>query len=227
VNPLHPLLTPDELLSTTRAVRKRLDFDRPLDLSLVRECLELALQAPNGGNGQNWHFVLVTDPEKKASLADIYRKGWAIYSSTFRDLIPADEKPLAQQGITQQGISERMAGSGDYLARNMHRAPVLLIPCFSGRVDHAEDNASLMQAGQYGSLLPAVWSFMLAARARGLGTCWTTLHLFFEEEAASVLGIAYASVTQAAMIPVAYALGDSFRRGPRLSLDPLLHIDGW
>lgn len=225
VNQLH--LSPDELLTTTRAVRKRLDFDRPLDLALVRECLELALQAPNGGNGQNWHFMLVTDPQKKASLADIYRKGWAIYSSAFRDLIPPDEKPLAQQGITQKGISERMAGSGDYLARNMQRAPVLLIPCFAGRIDHAGDNASLMQASQYGSLLPAVWSFMLAARARGLGTCWTTLHLFFEEEAANVLGISYTSVTQAAMIPVAHVRGDVFHRGPRGNLDEVLHINEW
>jgi nitroreductase len=120
-----------------------------------------------------------------------------------------------------------MAGSGDYLARNMHRAPVLLIPCFSGRIDHAGDNASFMQASQYGSLLPSVWSFMLAARARGLGTCWTTLHLFFEEEAAAVLGIPYATVTQAAMIPVAHALGDTFRPGPRVPLDDILHLDGW
>jgi nitroreductase len=225
VNQLH--LSPDELLSTTRAVGKRLDFDHPLDLALVRECLELALQAPNGGNGQNWHFVLVTDPEKKTRLANIYRKGWAIYSSAFHDLIPSDEKPLAQQGITQKGISERMAGSGDYLARNMHRAPVLLIPCFAGRVDHTGENASLMQASQYGSLLPAVWSFMLAARSRGLGTCWTTLHLFFEAEAANVLEIPYESVTQAAMIPVAHILGDAFHRAPRVSLDEVLHMNRW
>ena len=109
----------------------------------------------------------------------------------------------------------------------MHRAPVLLIPCFAGRVDNAVENSSLQQASHYGSLLPAVWSFMLAARAWGLGTCWATLHLFFEEEAASLLGIPYEAVTQAALIPVAHILGDGLRRGPRISLDEILHVNGW
>jgi nitroreductase len=215
-------LSPDELLSTTRAVRKRLDFDRPLEMSLVRECLELAIQAPNGSNGQNWHFVVVTDPQKKEKLADIYRKGWAIYSRGFHEMIPLDDKPRAEQSIF-----ERMAGSADYLARNMQRAPILLVPCFSGRVDKGGENLAMSQASSFGSLLPAVWSFMLAARARGLGTCWTTLHLFFEAEAAGVLGIPYESVTQAALIPVAHALGDAFHTGPRKPLENVLHMDTW
>jgi len=218
--PVH--LSPDELLSTTRAVRKRLDFDRPLDLYLVRECLQLAIQAPNGSNGQNWHFLVITDQQIKVRLADIYRKGWEIYLRGSAFQVPADAKPRSAQSY-----EERMGASGDYLARNMHRAPVLLLPCFSGRVDRITDNPSFLQASFYGSLLPAVWSFMLAARVRGLGTCWTTLHLFFEEEAAGVLGIPYASVTQAAMIPVAYALGDTFTTGARKTLDAVLHVDGW
>lgn len=216
------VLSPDDLLSTTRAVRKRLDFDRPLDLNLVYECIQLAIQAPNGSNGQGWHFVLVTDPQKKQKLADIYRKGWAIYLRSSNFKVPPEGKPRAEQSY-----EERMGASGDYLARNMHRAPVLLVPCFAYRVDKIEENGAFIQASTYGSLLPAVWSFMLAARARGLGTCWTTLHLFHEREAAEVLGIPYEEVTQAALIPVAYALGDVFRPGPRKPLADVVHMDGW
>jgi nitroreductase len=217
-----PFLTPDELLSTTRAVRKRLDFDRPLEMSLVRECLELAIQAPSGGNGQNWHFVIVTDPDKKQQIGDIYRKGWAIYSRSFRTQIPSNDKPRADQTSF-----ERVAGSAAYLAENIHRAPVLLIPCITGRVDQAQRLPAASQAGHFGSILPATWSFMLAARARGLGTCWTTLHLMHEKEAADVLGIPYESITQAALIPVAHVIGDAFRPGPRKPLDDVLHIDQW
>jgi nitroreductase len=215
-------LTPDELLATTRAVRRRLDFDRPLDLALVRECLQLAVQAPTGGNAQGWHFVLVTDPQKKEKIGDIYRNGWDIYSRSFSDRIPPEDKPLAEQTH-----AERVSGSAAYLAKNMHRVPVMLIPCISGRAGSAENDPSVRQASHYGSILPAAWSFMLAARARGLGTCWTTLHLMFEAEAAAVLGIPFESVTQAALIPVAHVLGGAFHPAPRKPLEDVLHIDGW
>jgi len=215
-------LTLDELLSTTRAVRRRLDFDRPLDLALVRECLQLAIQAPSGSNRQGWQFVLVTDPQKKEKIADIYRKGWEIYSNSFRDRIPPEDKPLAEQ--TRE---ERVSSSAAYLAKNMQRAPVLLIPCITGRVGSAEKDPAAKQAGHYGSILPAVWSFMLAARVRGLGACWTTLHLMFEEEAAAVVGIPYAAVTQVALVPVAHALGGAFHPAPRKPLDDVLHINSW
>ena len=215
-------LTPDELLSTTRAVRRRLDFDRPLDLALVRECLQLAIQAPSGSNAQGWHFVVVTDPAVKLALGDIYRKGWAIYSRPFRDRLLPQGKPRAEQTP-----AERVASSAAYLAENMHRAPVLLIPCINGRVENAKRFPAMEQASHYGSILPAAWSFMLAARARGLGTSWTTLHLMFEAEAAAVLGIPYESVSQVALIPVAHALGEAFRPAPRKPLDGILHIDHW
>ena len=215
-------LTPDELLTTTRAVRRRLDFDRPLDLDLVRECLQLAIQAPSGSNSQGWHFVLVTDPQKKAAVADIYRKGWDRYSRSFRDRIPPEEKSLSEQTP-----AERVSGSAAYLAKNFQRVPVMLVPCIRGRVGSAEKDPSASQAGFYGSILPAVWSFMLAARSRGLGTCWTTLHLLHEAEAAEVLGIPYDTVTQVALIPVAHILGEGFRPAPRKPLDDILHINGW
>jgi nitroreductase len=220
--PLTLALTPDELLSTTHAVRRRLDFDRPLDLDLVRECLQLAIQAPSGSNRQGWHFVLVTDPQKKQKLADIYRKGWDIYSRSFRDRIPPEDKPLSEQTP-----AERVSGSAAYLAKNFQRTPVILVPCIAGRVGSAAMDPSANQASHYGSILPATWSFMLAARARGLGTCWTTLHLLFEEEAAAVLGIPYDSITQVAMIPVAHALGGTFHPAPRKPLDDILHMNGW
>jgi nitroreductase len=215
-------LSPDELLSTTRSVRRRLDFDRPLDLALVRECLDLAIQAPSGSNRQGWQFVVIADPDKKQKLADIYRKGWEIYSRPFRDRLPPEDKPRAEQS----GF-ERTAGSAAYLAKNLQRAPVILLPCIQGRVGSPANGPAFEQASLYGSILPAAWSFMLAARARGLAACWTTLHLMFEEEAAALLGIPYGSVTQTALIPVAHALGDAFRPAPRKPLEDVLHIDGW
>ena len=203
-------LTPDELLSTTRAVRKRLDLERPVELSLIYECLQLAVQAPSGSNAQGWHFVVVTKPDVKEKVADLYRKAWSIYSRPFRSMIPRN----------------RVASSAAYLAEHMHQVPVLLVPCVAGRTDDAGMN-TLSQASQYGSILPAVWSFMLAARARGLGTCWTTLHLMYEQEAATVLGIPFESITQVALIPVAYTQGETFKPAQRKPLEGIVHVNGW
>jgi nitroreductase len=212
-------LTPDELLTTTRAVRKRLDFDRPVEMSVIRECLEIALQAPSGSNAQGWQWMVITDPAKRREIADIYRRAFAIYESgpMAADKIHADDPLMAP-------VQQRVFASAKYLADNMHRPPVLLIPCFLGR---AESGGAIGQASQYGSLLPAAWSFMLAARARGLGTAWTTLHLMFEHDAAKVLGIPFEEVTQTALIPVAYTRGTDFKPGARKPLDPVLHVNKW
>jgi nitroreductase len=212
-------LSPDELLTTTRAVRKRLDFDRPVEMSVIRECLEIALQAPSGSNAQGWQWVVVTDPAKRMEISDVYRKAWAIYETSpmAADKVHADDPALAP-------VQQRVFESAKYLAANMHRAPALLIPCFMGR---AESGGAIGQASQYGSLLPAAWSFMLAARARGLGTAWTTLHLMFEQEAAKVLGIPFEQVTQTALIPVAYTKGTDFKPGARKPLEPVLHVNQW
>ncbi len=212
-------LTPDELLSTTRSVRKRLDFSRPVEPEVIQECLELAVQAPTGGNRQGWHFVIVTDEAQRKALGDIYRKGYKLYrqitASTYKpgSLPPEQEKTLS-----------RVRSSSDYLAEHMHEAPVLLLPCMWGRVD---GKPSQEQAGFWGSILPAAWSFMLAARERGLGTTWTTIHLFYEREAAEALGIPYEKVTQAALIPVAYTLGTDFKPAPRKDMDSILHWNRW
>jgi nitroreductase len=212
-------LSPDELLSTTRSVRKRLDFSRPVEREVIRECLDLAVQAPTGGNSQLWHFVVVTDAAKRLALGDIYRKGWELYLN-----LPGSSGRLFASDPRRAEIQQRVLDSANYLAAHIHEAPVLLIPCLRGRVDNAP---SVAQAGHWGSILPAAWSFMLAARARGLGTSWTTVHLFFEQEAATLLGIPFEKVTQAALIPVAYTKGTSFAPAAREPVDRSVHWDGW
>ena len=207
--PLLPLNL-DELLSTTRAVRKRLDFDRPVERSLIEECLRIALQAPTGGNRQRWHFVVVTDAAKRRAIAELYRRGWHVY--------------LHFEDPVREAVQRRVGESAQYLADNLERAPVFLIPCLPGRMDGLPASA---QAGAWGSVLPAVWSFMLAARARGLGTAWTTLHLGHEREAAEILGIPYQDFTQAALVPVAHVRGTDFKPAHRIPLAEVVHWDTW
>jgi nitroreductase len=212
-------LTPDELLSTTRAVRKRLDLGRPVEREILEECLALAQQAPTGSNRQDWQFVVVTDPEKRAALAELYRRGAAIYRAS-----PTSARNTVIEDPVRRATYERVRASADYLAEHIHEVPVHLIPCIAGRL---EAQPVVVQAGRWGSILPATWSFMLAARSRGLGTCWTTFHLHFEEEAARVLGIPYADYSQAALIPVAHTIGTSFRPAPRQPLDSMVRWNSW
>lgn len=216
-------LDPDELLTTTRAVRKRLDLERPVPIELVRECLEVALQAPTGSNAQGWHFVVVRDAAKRKRLAEIYQRAWGEYPA-----MPFSVLNVHKDDPSMAPLQQRIASSGDHLAANLDRVPVHVIPCLAGRFENIPGPmATLAQASMYGSILPATWSFMLAARARGLGTCWTSLHLWYEEEAAEVLGIPYAEITQCALIPVAFTKGTDFKPGPRRPLDRVLHVDRW
>jgi nitroreductase len=218
-------LTPDELLTTTRAVRKRLDLERPVGLDVIRECMEVATQAPTGGNTQGWHFVVVTDSEKRAALAAIYKKAWALYKKAPGSVFDLFTKEASGRRKDQLG---RVADSADYLVDNLQRVPVHVIPCIGGRVNKMSgDFASVGLASVYGSILPATWSFMLAARARGLGTAWTTCHLMYEQEAAELLGIPYDQVTQVALIATAWSIGTEFRKSLRNPVDDVLHIDQW
>ncbi len=217
----NPLLnmSPDELLSTTRSVRKRLDFSRPVEPELLNECLELAAQAPTGSNAQGWHFIVVTDPDKRAALGEMYRKGFEIFygnRAAAEANLPADDPAYV-------ATTKRVIDSAEYLAEHMGEAPVMLIPCIDVRTDGL--NAAI-QASIWGSLLPAVWSFMLAARSRGLGTCWTTLHLVHEAEAAELLGIPD-NIMQGALIPVAHTLGLDFKAAPRRDMERIIHHDSW
>lgn len=214
-------LSPDELLSTTRSVRKRLDFSREVEPELIQQCLELAVQAPTGGNSQNWHFVVVTDAQQRQALGDIYRKGFEIYSEQY---IARRAAAVSKLPAERQETLRRVMDSTVYLVEHIHEAPVLLVPCVWGRVDGLN---AIEQAGVWGSIVPAVWSFMLAARSRGLGTCWTTFHLFHEQEAAEVLGIPYERVSQVALIPVAYTLGTDFKPAPRVPMEKIVHWNKW
>jgi nitroreductase len=212
-------LTTDELLSTTRAVRRRLDLTRPVSRELVEECLRLGLQAPTASNRQNTHFVVVTDPEKRAALGDVYRRGVEVYRKLPQ---PWTQSRLADP---QHAASmPRVATSAAYLAQHIQEVPVYVIPCTTVRT---EGQPIAVQAAVWGSVLPSTWSFMLAARVRGLGTCWTTLHLFFEEEAARILGIPYREVMQAALIPVAYTRGTDFKPAYREPVERFVHWDAW
>lgn len=211
-----PTLTPDQLLSTTRSVRLRLDLSRPVDRSLLEECLDLAQQAPTGGNQQGWSFVVVTDPAKCRELGRLYKLGWDSYRQALAERAPPQSAPNRD--------ALRVFRSAQYLADHMGEVPVLLIPCIAGRTEAAPIEH---QASVWGSILPAVWSFMLAARERGLGTCWTTLHLFHEREAAALLGIPHDDVMQTALIPVAHTIGEEFRPGARQPLASIVHWDAW
>jgi nitroreductase len=210
-------LNPDELLSTTRAVRKRLDFDRAVPKHLIEECIQLAFQAPTGSNRQGWHFMVIEDAEKKKAIADLYAKNFFAYASM--------KGPAYADGDTRAARQDAVKDSATYLAENFHRSPYMVIPVMEGRAPESMPIA--MQAGMWGSLLPAFWSFMLAARARGLGTAWTTLHLPNEKEAAEILGIPYDKYTQGGLTPVAFSQGTDFKNAPRLDSASLTHWDTW
>jgi nitroreductase len=208
----------EQLLTTTRAVRRRLDLGRPVAEGLLRECLTIALQAPTGGNEQRWHFVVVADPARRAAVADVYRQAAITFAGRAR---PPRRRELTDD---ERAARRRVLASAGYLFEHLHEVPVLVLPCVEGRAD-AGDLAD--QATAYGSILPAVWSFMLAARARGLGTSWTTAHLVHEAEMAALLGIPYPEVTQVALIPVAHTLGDDFKPALRRGLDEVAHWERW
>ncbi len=210
------LATVDKLLTTTRSVRKRLDYSRPVPLEVIRQCVEIAIQAPTGSNQQGWSFVVVTDADKKKQLADLYRKGVEIYARMPQPERSADDLRTRQR--------PRILDSSIHLVQTMEQAPLLLIPCIEGRFEGA--SPQFAQASVYGSILPAVWSFMLAARARGIGSAWTTIHLMFEKEAAAVLGIPD-HVTQVALLPLAYFTGEDFKPARRIPSREFTYLNTW
>lgn len=209
-------LSPDKLLAATPAVRKRLDLSRPVPRQLVEDCLRLALQAPTGGSRQTWHFLVITDKNKRQAIGDFYKRAWYAHNAgRFRDYAPGD---------IRGDRLDKLVDSARYLADHMHEVPLMLLACIEGRTERA---ATARVAAQFASIYPAVWSFMLAARTRHLGTVLTTAHLDYEREVAEVLGIPHERVMQAALVPVAYFLGDDLRPSPRLPLEAVTHWDGW
>jgi nitroreductase len=205
--------TVDHLLTTTRAVRKRLDLQRPVEPEVIEECLRLAIQAPTGGNSQGWRWIVVTDPATRAVIADAYRATWGPYSAASRAAI-ADAD-------TQQ---QRVIDSASYLADHLHDVPVHVVPCIYGR--EFGGGALVDAAGVFGSIYPAVWSFQLALRSRGLGSAFTTLHLPRAGEVATALGIPD-GVIQTALIPVAYFTGDDFQPATRRPVEEVTYWNRW
>lgn len=211
----------DEALATTRAVRRRLDPDREVPVELIRECVELALQAPAGSNVARTRFVVVRDPALRSALADLYSE---VYRGSYRDSAGYIGR-VAREDPAAAATQERTARSADALERALHQVGTVVIACLDGvRLDGASAMAS---ASMLGGVLPAMWSFMLAARARGLGTCWTTMHLAREREAAELLGIPYERVQQVCLTPLAFTTGDRFGRARRPAVDEVVHWDRW
>jgi nitroreductase len=204
------IATVDELLSTTRAVRKRLDLTRPVSREIILECIQLAMQAPTGSNAQDWRWLVITDADKRAAIADIYRRVGAEY--------------LAYAAAnTSDAQTRRVYSSAMSLTETLAQVPVHVIPCLDRRFDGAP---LLIAATAWASIIPAGWSFLLALRSRGLGSVWTTMHLAKEEEVADVLGIP-PTVTQAALFPVAYTIGTDFRAASRPPAETVTYWDSW
>ena len=200
----------DELLSTTRSVRKRLDLDRPVPREVILDCLRLAVQAPSGSNRQDWRFVVITDPDVRGALAEIYNTAARPYLGIRPD-------------GTVAGTPNAVRQSSLYLSEVLHRVPVHVVPCVMRRPD-PDDPAGT--ASIYGSIIPAAWSFMLALRSRGLGSVWTTLHLRHEAAAAELLGIPE-GVSQVALLPVAYTIGEDFKPARRPPVEGVTFWDHW
>ena len=199
----------DALLSTTRAVRKRLDFDREVPDDVLLECLQLAVQAPTGSNRQGWRWLVVRDPAKKAALAEIYNRAGGAYLRN----AAAEADPATQTG--------RVMDSATFLAENLAKVPVMVIPMIIGRL---EDDTTNSAAGLFGSIIPAMWSFQLALRSRGLGSCYTTIHLRYEQEAAELLGIP-PHMSQAGLLPVGYTKGTDFKAATRAPVSEITYLD--
>ncbi|CAL9659050.1 nitroreductase family protein [Streptomyces sp. NPDC057838] len=209
-------LNPDELLTTTRSVRKRLDLTRPVPLELVKECIEIALQAPTGSNRQTWHWLVVTDPDQRAEIGRYYRMAVQTYlqsEGACGTLYPEDPE--------RHAVQRRVGDSVAHLGDRMGEVPVLVIPCLD-----ANEAPEYNEAGKWGSIVQAGWSYMLAARARRLGTAWTTLHLMYEKEIAELLKIPD-GVVQAALIPTAFSIGTDFKPARRQPLEQVMHHDSW
>ena len=203
-----------EVVSTTRSVRRRLDFERPIEREVLERCIEAAVQAPTGLNHEAWRFLVLTDPEPKEQVAALYRRGFDALATRLREELPASLRDASR-------LDERPTYVG--LAENLHRMPALILVCSEGRPEPAN---TAMQVAFYGSVLPAAWSLMLALRAEGLGTTWTTLLVTEEEAVARALGIPE-DVTQTILLPVAWTKGAVLRPADRKGAAEVTHWNRW
>lgn len=221
-------LTPDDLLQTTRAVRKRLDLTRPVERHVLLDCLALAQQAPQPGNREDWGFVVVSDANSRALIADYYRQSVDIDYGGAPPRDAQSARAVAETRRGHQSVAQylRVLESVIYLYDNIQAVPIHLIPCVRATPPD-EPARGFRAAATWGGILPATWSFMLAARSRGLGTVWTMATLRFEREIAALLCIPYDEYQQAALIPVAYTKGTDFKPGSRVPLERIVHWNKW
>ncbi len=208
-------LSPDELLTTTRAVRKRLDLDRPVERALIEECISIALQAPSGSNRQAWQWVAVDDADTKVRLAEQYRSVFDSYQPRSSGYAEGDTRADRRDAVTASSI---------HLRDHLHEVPVLMVVYQEGRIEQLPLGS---HPGFWGSVVPAIWSFMLALRARGLGSTWTTMTCRREPEVAEVLGVNHEEYTQIGLFPVAYTIGTDFKAAPRLDPSSVIHWNNW
>ena len=208
-------LGPDELLSTTRAVRKRLDFSKSVPDDLVRECVAMALQAPSGGNEIAMRFVVVRDRALVAAIADVYAQCWDMYTAS-----PGFAGEIKRDTTELQAQQNRVADSATYLSQHMADSPVLVLGCTTSR--RLEGAPAAQAASALANILPAMWSFMLAARARGLGTAWTTIHLAMEQAVADIVNIPFDTVQQVCLSPLAFTKGTDFKPAIRPNPDTVI-----
>ncbi|MCV7258304.1 nitroreductase family protein [Mycobacterium shimoidei] len=201
----------DELLTTTRAVRKRLDLTRPVEREVILECVRLAMQAPTASNAQDWRWLVITDADKRAGIAEIYRS------------IGAEYLAAAAAANASDAQTRRVYRSALALTETLGEVPVHVIPCLQRRIN---GNDLLDAASAWASIIPAGWSFLLALRSRGLGSVWTTMHLAKEQQVAELLGIP-PDVTQAALFPVAYTIGTDFRPASRPPAETITFWNSW
>ena len=180
----------DRVLSSARSVRRKLDFERPIEPGILLDCIDIATQAPLGLGGESWRFIVVTEEHSKQRIAEVYRN----VMGTLQSDLSLQVKP------TQQSLMDRL-----------HEMPALVFVCYNGAVPEAELAG---QVGLFGSVLPAAWSLMLALRARGIGATWTSLLASRQAEVAEILDIPD-GVMQMVMLPVGYLKQATLRRANR------------
>lgn len=202
----------DRLLSTTRAVRRRLDLERPVEREVVLDCVRLSQQAPTASNAQKWRWMVVLDAEKRRAIAEIYGQAKPFLSQARAEI----DKHDAQ--------THRVYDSAEWLVDHLHEVPCIVIPCIEGRLPAGSPNGTA--AAVYGSIFPAMWSFQLALRSRGLGSALTTVHLFFEKQVADLLGMPE-DVMQVALLPVGYTKGTEFKVAKRPAPATITSFDSW
>jgi nitroreductase len=202
----------DKLLSTTRAVRRRLDLERPVEREVILDCIRLSQQAPTASNTQKWRWMVVSDAGQRAAVSEVYARG-SKFIAQARAQVPEED---AQ--------THRVYDSAGWLLEHIHEVPLLVIPCLEGRIPEGAPHG--MAASMYASIYPAMWSFQLALRSRGLGSALTTIHLFFENEVAKILEIPD-DVMQMALLPVAYTKGSDFKLAKRPGPETITHWDRW